>query len=340
MLEDPEYLGRRYPEFICEEERATTVKPAPTETESLFRVFEGGLIENAIASALSMSSVDPLGLRQTERLEACVFGIDDGVAEDERRDERFSNQGSCFSELTVREVALKPNFPEWVIRAPAIEQAIRRFYFNQGCAPTDIEIAEEMRVDLPFYWEMLTHLKDLEIGMQYATHDRALKGELAYGADNGEGELLFRCLRSEMQALFRNAVYNLSPMERLVITFTCSKFVLYKDIWIELKSAGAKASGIPLSARLHIAASLPDPELTLCDPATLPIRVYGEQQGSLAEGSLLDRLGDVARCIRSFTSWYLREDERQVRRVKRKEHYQLDFETSTVRGLNHDSRFW
>ena len=155
------------------------------------------------------------------------------------------------------------NSREWIISAPIIERAIRSLNARYGRAPTELEIATELRIDLTLYWETLSHLKDLEIGMLYAARGGADDEWMAYGGDGVEGDVLFRCLRSEMQALFRGAIRNLPRMERLVITLTYSEHLGEKSISVVLELPESTVCNIRKSAILHLRASLPDPWLQL-----------------------------------------------------------------------------
>ncbi len=273
-------------------------------------------------------------------------------------------EGSCFSprmslsdggQESLLEEALAPNnSPEWIITAPAIEKAIRSLCERHERSPTDLEIAEELQIDLALYWETLSHLKDLEIGMLYAAQDPHTDAEwLAYGADGAEGDVRFRCLRSEMQALFRSALRNMPTMERLVITLSYSEDLYDKSISVILQVPESAISNLRKSAFLRLRASLPNPSLQghvrlqsrppslgegeasehaqmstaqMGDERDADITVYGQQNGSLAGGQPWCHLGDSAAWNRNFRSWYLLDDEEKLTQIKRVEHYHLNLE--------------
>jgi DNA-directed RNA polymerase specialized sigma subunit len=249
----------------------------------------------------------------------------------------------CLSEESVS----PGNSREWIISAPTIERAIRSLNARYGRAPTELEIATELRIDLTLYWETLSHLKDLEIGMLYAARGCADDEWMAYGGDGVEGDVLFRCLRSEMQALFRSAIRNLPRMERLVITLTYSEHLGEKSISVVLELPESAVCNIRKSAILHLRASLPDPGLQLApharrllsgsgdgktgkarlhqtDKADVTIR--GEQNGLLPSGQPWECLGQHASWKRNFRSWYLLDDEQKLIQIQRLEHYRLDLE--------------
>ena len=154
------------------------------------------------------------------------------------------------------------NSSAWIISAPEIERAIRRLNAELGRSPTDIEIAAKLNISLSFYQQALSHLKDLEIGM-LRVEPLSDSGEewMAYLPDGAEGDVLFRCLRFEMQGVFANAIRNLPRMEKLVISFYYSKCIYDKSISVILELPESAITNIRTSAYLHIRASLPNPHL-------------------------------------------------------------------------------
>jgi DNA-directed RNA polymerase specialized sigma subunit len=245
------------------------------------------------------------------------------------------------------------NTDGWVISAPDIEHAIRRLYAKCDHAPTDEEIAKELRVDVALYRETLSHLKDLEVGMLRSEHKTDSREEwMAYAPDGTEGDVLFRCLRSEMQGLFRNAVCNLPRMERLVITLTYSEGIGDKSLSVILELPESTVSNIRTSAWLQLRASLPSPHLqfrrrvrgllsapsqrpdtaeddegpTIRDSDNADVRVFGSQKGLLPTAQSWEFLGKQASWKRDFRSWYSLDDEKRLMQIRRQEDYHLKLE--------------
>jgi DNA-directed RNA polymerase specialized sigma subunit len=241
----------------------------------------------------------------------------------------------------------------WIISAPDIEHAIRRLYAKCDHAPTEVEIAKEMRVDVALYRETLSHLKDLEVGMLYAEHKTDSQEEwLAYTPNEADGDVLFRCLRSEMQGLFRNAIYNLPRMERLVITLTYNEGIGDRSLSAILELPEPTISNIRTSAWLRLRASLPDPNLrirrrvrgllpapgegstsaindeaaTIRDSDNADITVYGSHEHLLPTGESWEYLGNQASWRRDFRSWYSLDDEKRLTQIRREEDYHLKLE--------------
>lgn len=151
--------------------------------------------------------------------------------------------------------------------------------------------------------------------------------------------MLFRCLRLEMQALFRNAVERLPRMERLFVTLNGYEHLTdEKSISVVLAVPEAAISGIRKAAHLHIRAALPNPELhfrrrpthaPLANPAwdeastcyrlakenyitdLADVNIYGSQSGLLSDQEPRQPLADCS--WESFRSWYaITEDHRLV----------------------------
>ena len=147
--------------------------------------------------------------------------------------------------------------PTWHVFAPDIEQAIQTLSAKFGRVPNQIEIAEELRIDLRTYWQVLTYLEDLGIGTLYAdrTADSG-KEELVDVLNQSGDDTLHRCLRSEIKGLLTEAIRNLPERERLVITFYYYEYLGDKEISMILDIGQHTVSTIRRSARLHLCASL------------------------------------------------------------------------------------
>jgi DNA-directed RNA polymerase specialized sigma subunit len=326
-------------------------------------------VETEVAEALHISLADyHEALRAPEHVERDDFYAYEDAAEEKRAyaEEmkhwtptegwpQFTRQieAEVSAEWLPPGATAPQNTDCWIISAPDIEHAIRRLYAKCDHAPTEVEIAKELRVDLALYRETLSHIKDLEVGMLYAEH-KTDSGEewMAYAPDGMEGGVLFRCLRSEMQGLFRNAVCNLPRMERLVITLTYSEDIGDKSLSVILELPESTVSSIRTSAWLHLRASLPNPHLrfrrrvrgllsapsqrrataendegpTIRDSDNSDVRVFGSQEGLLPTGQSWEFLGKQASWRRDFTSWYSLDDEKRLTQIRRQEDFHLKLE--------------
>ena len=241
--------------------------------------------------------------------------------------------------------------PTWHVSAPDIERAIQTLSAKLSRAPTQTEIAEELRIDLATYWQVLRYLRDLGIGTLYA--DRTADSgeeELVYLPSRPGDDTLYRCLRSEMQDLLREAIRNLPERERLVITFYYFECMHDKDISLTLDIAESEVSALRASVHLHLRASLASSMLSeqlrdLCarrtraryveesdtgtkvrDEEAAHVVVTGSQSGWLPKGHSWERFGEHASWNREFRSWYSLNDEGDLSQIRRKENYQLKLE--------------
>jgi hypothetical protein len=240
--------------------------------------------------------------------------------------------------------------PTWHVSAPDIEQAIQTLSAKFGRAPTQSEIAEELRLNLTTYWQVLGYLKDLGIGTLYTdrTADSGQE-ELVYTPQSGD-DTLHRCLRSAMEGLLTEAIRNLPERERLVITFYYYEYLGDKEISLILDIAESTVSMIRRSVRLHLCASLASSILSeqlrdLCarrrhagsaeesetgtkarDEEAADVVVSGSQDGWLPKGQPWERFGEQASWHRHFRSWYALNDEQELIQIRRKEAYHLGLE--------------
>ena len=241
--------------------------------------------------------------------------------------------------------------PTWHVFAPDIEQAIQTLSAKFGRAPTQIEIAEELRIDLRTYWQVLSYLEDLGIGTLYTdgTADSG-KEELIDVLNQSGDDTLYRCLRSEIKGLLTEAIRNLPERERLVITFYYYEDLGDKEISVVLNMEHSTVSTIRRSARLHLCVSLAssmisgklrdlgarqrrtrsaeesDTGTKAQDEEATHVVVRGSQSGWLPKGHSWERFGDEASWYRAFRSWYSLNDRQELTQIRRKENYHLGLE--------------
>ena len=235
--------------------------------------------------------------------------------------------------------------PNWHVSAPDIERAIQTLSAKLDRAPTQTEIAEELRIDLKSYWQVLSYLRDLGIGTLY-TDRTADSGEeeLVYQPNGPGDDTLYRCLRSEMQDVLREAIRNLPERERLVITFHYCECMNDKEISLTLDIPQSTVSTIRTSAHIQLRASLASSMLSeqlreLCARQTHPksleevreqeaahVVVSGSQSGWLPKGHSWERFGAHASLYRRVRSWYSLNDEHELTQIRRNEDYHLKLE--------------
>ena len=141
----------------------------------------------------------------------------------------------------------------------AIEQAIQTLIAQFGRAPTDLEIAGQLHIDLAAYQQLLGELKGLEIGTLHSerTEDSG-EEELVYLPNRPEDDPLFRYLQSEMRERLIEAIGDLPERERLVMTLYYYEETTMKEIGLILGVVESRISQIHASAVLHLRARLAD----------------------------------------------------------------------------------
>ncbi len=140
-----------------------------------------------------------------------------------------------------------------------IETAIRTLTARMGMAPSELDVANEIRMDLGEYQRLLGELKGLEIGTLHA--ERPFESgdeELNYVAGSPEEDPLFRCLQGEMKLRLTEAVEKLPERERMVMNLYYFEEMTMKEISLTLGVVESRISQIHTSAVLHMRAALTD----------------------------------------------------------------------------------
>lgn len=139
----------------------------------------------------------------------------------------------------------------------AVEEAIRVLTQRLGRAPAEQEIAQELRLALAEYQQLLGDLKGLEIGSLHVEHSEdSGDEELAYVPGSPEDDPLFRCLRGELQQRLTDAIDELPDKERLVLTLYHYEGLTMKEIGMTLGLVESRISQIHSSAVLRLRAAL------------------------------------------------------------------------------------
>src|SRR5215469_7296744 len=127
----------------------------------------------------------------------------------------------------------------------AVEEAIRAVTQRVGRAPMEQEIAEEMRISLGEYQQLLGDLKGLEIGSLHAERSEdSGDEELTYIPGPIEDDPLFRCLKGEMRQRLADAIDDLPEKERIVLTLYYYEELTMKEIGLTLGVVESRVSQI------------------------------------------------------------------------------------------------
>ncbi len=142
----------------------------------------------------------------------------------------------------------------------AVEEAIRSQTQRLGRAPSEGEIAGELKLDLADYQTLLGDLKGLEIGsLHMERSEDSGDEELAYIPGSPEEDPLFRCLQGEMKQRLADAVDDLPEKERLVLTLYYFEELTMKEIGATLGVVESRVSQIHSSAVLRLRTAMGAP---------------------------------------------------------------------------------
>jgi RNA polymerase sigma factor FliA len=141
----------------------------------------------------------------------------------------------------------------------AVEQAIQTLTARCGRAPSEVEIAQELGLELADYQGLLGELKGLEIGTLHSDRSEdSGEEELAYLPNRPEDDPLFRCLHGEMRQRLADAIAALPDRERLVMTLYYYEELTMKEIGLILGVVESRVSQLHASAVLRLRAKLAD----------------------------------------------------------------------------------
>lgn len=139
----------------------------------------------------------------------------------------------------------------------AVEEAIRAVTQRMRRAPTEQEIASEMKLSLAEYQQLLGDLKGLEIGsLHMERSEDSGDEELAYIPGSPEDDPLFRCLKGEMKQRLADAIEDLPEKERMVLTLYYYEELTMREIGLTLGVVESRVSQIHSSAVLRLRSSL------------------------------------------------------------------------------------
>jgi RNA polymerase sigma factor for flagellar operon FliA len=139
----------------------------------------------------------------------------------------------------------------------SVQEAIQRLTQNLHRAPSEQEIANQLRLSLSEYQALLGDLKGLEIGsLQAERNEDSGEEELAYVPGSSDESPLFRCLQGEMKQRLIDAIEHLPERERMVLSLYYYEELTMKEIGLTLGVVESRVSQIHSSAVLHLRASL------------------------------------------------------------------------------------
>jgi RNA polymerase sigma factor for flagellar operon FliA len=139
----------------------------------------------------------------------------------------------------------------------AIETAIHLLSHTLGRAPSEQEIAAQMRMTLASYQHLLGDLKGLEIGtLNVARNEDSGDDEITYLPGPESHDPLLQCLQGEMRERLADAIDHLPERERLVLTLYYYEELTMKEIGLTLGVVESRVSQLHCSAILRVRSAL------------------------------------------------------------------------------------
>lgn len=113
-----------------------------------------------------------------------------------------------------------------------IEEAERKLSLELGRAPTEMEVATELKLDLREFQQLLTELDGLEIGSLHleSPWDGKQEDLCDYLPSAPEDTPFFRCMRSEMKQLLARVVAELPEKEQQVLALYYFEELTMKEV--------------------------------------------------------------------------------------------------------------
>jgi RNA polymerase sigma factor for flagellar operon FliA len=140
-----------------------------------------------------------------------------------------------------------------------VHDAIRTLTFRLGHAPSEDEVAAELKISLDAYQHLLGDLKSLEIGaLHRQSEDDSGGEEPEYVPCPPEDSPFFRCMRGEIAKRLTAAIENLPEQERLVTTLYYYEEMNMREISVTLGIDVRRVTQSHASAVRHLRSALSD----------------------------------------------------------------------------------
>jgi RNA polymerase sigma factor FliA len=131
-------------------------------------------------------------------------------------------------------------------KARRIEEAQLKLSLELSRAPTEVEIAKELGMELRELQQLLTELDGLEIGSLHVESPWGGKDEdlCDYIPNKAEDTPFFRCMRSEMKDLLARAIADLPEKEQQVLALYYFEELTMKEVGAVLGIGESRVSQI------------------------------------------------------------------------------------------------
>ncbi len=141
-----------------------------------------------------------------------------------------------------------------------VEEAERKLSMNLSRAPTELEVAVELNMELREFQQLLTELDGLEVGSLHLESPWDGKDEdlCDYLPNAPEDTPFFRCMRSEMKELLGRAVADLPEKEQQVLALYYFEELTMKEVGTVLGIGESRVSQIHSLAVVRLRGRLED----------------------------------------------------------------------------------
>jgi RNA polymerase sigma factor for flagellar operon FliA len=131
-------------------------------------------------------------------------------------------------------------------KARGIEEAQRKLSMALSRAPTEVEIAAELKLDLREFQQLLTELDGLEVGSLHLESPWDGKDEdlCDYLPSAPEDTPFFRCMRSEMKQMLARVIAELPEKEQQVLALYYFEELTMKEVGAVLGIGESRVSQI------------------------------------------------------------------------------------------------
>jgi len=170
-------------------------------------------------------------------------------------------------------------------KARRVEEAQRKLSLDLSRAPTDVEVAAELNLELREFQRLLTELDGLEVGSLHLESPWDGKDEdlSDYLPNAPEDTPFFRCMRSEMKELLARAVADLPEKEQQVLALYYFEERTMKEVGAALGIGESRVSQIHSLAVVRLRARLEE-LMNTAKPAGRAARAGGGWRDRRSEG--------------------------------------------------------
>jgi RNA polymerase sigma factor for flagellar operon FliA len=131
-------------------------------------------------------------------------------------------------------------------KARRVEEAQRKLSLELSRAPTEVEVAAELNLELRDFQQLLTELDGLEVGSLHLESPWDGKDEdlCDYLPNAPEDTPFFRCMRSEMKELLARVIAELPEKEQQVLALYYFEELTMKEVGAILGIGESRVSQI------------------------------------------------------------------------------------------------